>query len=191
MAASIRIWFTSRTTDASCAAFAISLSSVSSSVKKLDVLFLESWLPVGQKCRDGVTTDAGVLFDEPGNFPRRSQYTGMNVQAGQRLKFVDGGRRRTGSPMATTRCPVVPGDRHEVLAVNDFCGMASSTSFFDGGVRKVDLFQAELLGQDRQQDFFFDEAFVDEYLVRRKFRCGLDGVGGAGTARIRRAVRER
>ena len=59
----------------------------------------------------------------------------------------------------------------------------------DRRVRQVDEFQAELLGEDRQQDFFLDEPLIDENLVRRELGGGLDGVGGADCGRRRRAGR--
>ena len=47
-------------------------------------------------------------------------------------------------------------------------------------MRQVDQLQAELLGEDRQEDVFPEEPLVDEDLVRGELGRGLDGLGGAG-----------
>ena len=80
--------------------------------------------------------------------------------------------------MATTSVPLCRAIGIRFLRWTSFCGIAAEHVRLDLGVRQVDQFQAELLGEDRQQHFFLDEALVDEHLVGRELGGGLDGVGG-------------
>jgi hypothetical protein len=57
-------------------------------------------------------------------------------------------------------------------------------------VRQIDEFEPEFLGQHRQQSFLFDEALIDEDLMRGKVRGALDGLGGAAAVGLRYDIGE-
>ena len=57
--------------------------------------------------------------------------------------------------------------------------MAASTAASSLRVRQIDQFEAELLGENGQEDLLLDEALVDENLMRRELGRCLDRFGGA------------
>ncbi len=56
----------------------------------------------------------------------------------------------------------------------------------DDRVRQVDQFQPELFGQHGEEDFFLDEALIDEHLVGREVRGGFEGFVRAGALTFRK-----
>ena len=97
--------------------------------------------------RDGVAADPEVLLDEPGDLAGRGQY-GHHVQAGERLEFVQRVRveRVAGGD---DEGAVVPGDGHQVFAVDELLRHHRQHVPLDGGARQVDEFQPELLREHR------------------------------------------
>ena len=143
--------------------------------EELDVVVFGGLL--GER-RDGVAADPEVLLDEPGDLPRRGQHR-HDVQAGERLEFVQGvGVERVAG--GDDQGAVVPGDGHQVLAVDELLRHGRQHVALDGGVRQVDQFQPELLREHRQQHVFLDEPFIDEHLVRGEVGRGLEHLVGAG-----------
>ena len=143
-------------------------------LEELDLVVLAG---LGQG-RDGVAADPEVGLDEPGDLAGRGEHR-HDVQAGERLQLVEGvGVERVAG--GDDERPVVPGDGHEVLAVDELLRHGREHVRGDDRVRQVDQLQAELLGEDRQEDVFPEEPLVDEDLVRGELGRGLDGLGGAG-----------
>ena len=148
--------------------------------EELDVVLLAPCL-LGQR-RDGVAADAEVLLDEPGDLAVRGQHR-HDVQAGERLQLVEGVHveRVAGGD---DEGAAVPGDGHQVLAVDELLRHGREHVRGDLGVRQVDEFEAELLGQNRQEHVLADEPLVGENLVRRVAGVGLDRVGRAAAVGV-------
>jgi hypothetical protein len=141
--------------------------------EELDFFLISGFLGQG---RDGVAADAEVLLDETGDLPRRSQHR-HHVQAGERLQFIEGVSVE-GVSSGDDQRAVVPRHRHQVLAVNQLLRHHAQHVRRNDRMREIDQFQPELLGQDRQQQFFLDEALIDEHLVGRELGRVLDRLGG-------------
>lgn len=107
------------------------------------------------------------------------------MQAGQRVQFVQGvGVERVAG--GHDQRAVVPRDRHQVLAVNQLQRHRREHVRRDRDQRKIDQFQPEFLGQNREQLLFLDEAFIDERLVRWNALGGRDCVRGTLAVRFRK-----
>ena len=161
----MRISLTSLTTDASWACLADFAVVGLEFFEQLDLVRGSRSCDHGG---DGFAADAEMGLDEAGDLARTGQHR-LDVQAGQRLQFVEGvdvERIAGGHDQGA----VLPVERQEAAAMDQLGRQGPQRFRSDGHLGQIDQVQAEIIGQGRQECLLLGPAAFQEQGVQRPGR---------------------